>query len=198
MRIPIVVAVCAGVALLALPAGAAPPAQKEIARLKREVSALKAKVTQLKREKAELNEWSARSWRRELALRRYAAAEGTCAVTQPNGSQPPGGNIGGELVHGNGFVWVAMSPSNVVVEEPGLDGAITTKFPWWRGVTGTLRIEGRRLDGSAPPLTADVPDGYGDTGFQASGISFPTEGCWEVTGRAGPASLTFVTLVLRA
>jgi hypothetical protein len=65
-------------------------------------------------------------------------------------------------------------------------------------VTGKLRIEGRRLDGPAPPLTADVPDGYGDAGFQASGIDFPTEGCWEVTGRVGSASLTFVTLVVAA
>jgi hypothetical protein len=43
-----------------------------------------------------------------------------------------------------------------------------------------------------------VPDGYGATGFQASAVSYPTEGCWEVTGRVGDASLTFVTLVLKA
>lgn len=195
MRIPIAVAVFAGVALLALPAGAAPPVQQEIARLKREVTALKAKVAQLKRERAELNEWSARSWQRELALRRYAAATGTCPVTRPNGSRPPGSTFGGEF-HGNGALWVGVPPSNVVVLEPDTGGALSTKFGWWRAVTGTLTITGRRLDGTAPPLSASVPDGYGDTGFQSSGISFPAEGCWEVTGRAGGASLTFVTLVL--
>jgi hypothetical protein len=31
-----------------------------------------------------------------------------------------------------------------------------------------------------------------------SGLSFPTEGCWEVTGAVGDAELTFVTLVLKA
>jgi hypothetical protein len=45
---------------------------------------------------------------------------------------------------------------------------------------------------------ADVPDGYGTTGFQASGVTFPAEGCWEVTGRVGEAGLTFVTLVLKS
>jgi hypothetical protein len=54
------------------------------------------------------------------------------------------------------------------------------------------------LDGAAPPLSTSIPDGYGPTGFQASGVTFPTEGCWEVTGRVGNASLTFVTLVLKA
>jgi hypothetical protein len=34
--------------------------------------------------------------------------------------------------------------------------------------------------------------------FQASAVTFPTEGCWNVTGRAGEASLTFVTLVLKS
>jgi hypothetical protein len=70
------------------------------------------------------------------------------------------------------------------------------KFPWWREATGKLRIEGRRTDGSGPPLSARVPDGYGERGFQPARIHFPTQGCWEVTGRAGDASLTFVTLVL--
>ena len=139
------------------------------------------------------------AWRRELVLRRYTAAQSTCGVTQPNGSQPPDGNIGGALIHGNGSLWVAMPPSNVVVTEPSAGGTIQTKYPWWRAVTGTLRIEGRRLDGPAAGLTAtDVPDGYGVTGFQASAVTFPTEGCWEVTGRVGEASLTFVTLVLKA
>jgi hypothetical protein len=38
----------------------------------------------------------------------------------------------------------------------------------------------------------------GAAGFQATGISFPTAGCGEVTGRVGTASLTFVTLVVAA
>jgi hypothetical protein len=198
MRLPIVVAATVVVALLALPAGAAPPSQQQIAQLKRQVAALKTQVKQLRKQNADLVTDSKRSQRRELALRRYAVAESPCKVTRPNGSQPPDGNIGGQNVHGNGSLWVSISTENVVVGDPDASGAVTTKFPWWRGVTGLLRIEGRRLDGSAPPLSATIPDGYGTTDFEASGVSFPTEGCWEVTGRVGNSSLTFVTLVLKA
>jgi hypothetical protein len=199
MRIPLVLGACAAVALLALPAGAAPPPKQQIAQLKRQVAALKAQVKQLRKRRAELQSWSASSWRRELALRRYAATRGACDVTQPNGSQPPDGSIGGPNVHGNGSLWVAMPPSGVLVTEPGAGGSLQTKYPWWRAVSGTLRLEGHRLDGPALPLTAtDVPDGYGAIGFQASAVTFPAEGCWEVTGRVGDASLTFVTLVLKS
>ena len=45
------------------------------------------------------------------------------------------------------------------------DGALGIKVPWWRGVRGTLHIEGRRLDADAPPLRSEFVD-YGDTGFQ--------------------------------
>lgn len=198
MKTPVVAAACATVALLALPAGAAPP-QQQISQLKGQVEALKTQVKQLRRQKADLTKESARAWRRELALRRYAAAEGKCKVTRANGSQPPDGNIGGPGVHGNGSLWVSIGEyGSVVVNDAEPSGAVRTKFPWWRGVTGPLRIEGRRLDGGAPPLSAELPDGYGPTGFQASSVTFPTEGCWEVTGRAGGASLTFVTLVLKA
>jgi hypothetical protein len=38
----------------------------------------------------------------------------------------------------------------------------------------------------------------GEKGFQPSGIRFPTEGCWEVSGSVGNTKLTFVTLILRA
>jgi len=71
------------------------------------------------------------------------------------------------------------------------------KFPWWRAVGGELTIHGLRLDRPAPPLRSDISS-YGPTGFQASGVIFPTEGCWEVTGSAGPTSLTFVVIVVRA
>jgi hypothetical protein len=76
------------------------------------------------------------------------------------------------------------------------DGSVGTKLGWWRGVSGKLAIRGGRLDASAPPLRARVPDGYGLTGFQSSGLTFPTLGCWKVVGAvAGHARLTFVVKV---
>jgi hypothetical protein len=124
----------------------------------------------------------------------------TCPLTVPNGAAPRDDSDAG-MNHGNGRLWTALWPHNVVIATPayqGKDGAVGMKWPWWRGVRGTLTIEGRRLDGKAPSLRADIPDGYGDKGFQPSGIHFPTEGCWKVTGTVGNAKLTFVTLILRA
>lgn len=93
-----------------------------------------------------------------------------------------------------------MWPHNVLIASGDYidaDGSIVMKWPWWwRGVKGEIKITGHRLDSEAPPLTAYTQDGY--KRFQPSGITFPTQGCWEVTGAVGNAQLTFVTLVLKA
>jgi len=121
-----------------------------------------------------------------------------CPVTEANGATPPGEDYGASH-HGNGSIWTGLYPDGTVVFEPGgpgsveADGALSMKFFWWRGVDGALLISGHRLDGDAPPLRASIPDGYGNRGFQASALIFPTPGCWEVTARVGEASLTFVT-----
>ena len=77
------------------------------------------------------------------------------------------------------------------------DGSIHAKLGWWRGAPGRLRITGRRLDAAAPPLEAHVPAGYGQRGFQPTGLVFPTVGCWRVEGRVGDTRLTFVVKVTR-
>jgi hypothetical protein len=135
-----------------------------------------------------------------------------CAVTLPNGSEPPGvfthggpsDNRGDNSnLYGNGKLWTTLSPNGTVEFRPGgpgsvdPDGSLGMKFPWWRGVRGKLIIEGKRLDRASPPLRAHIPEGYGDTGFQSTALIFPTAGCWEVTGRVGDASLTFVTRVIQ-
>ncbi|HUB17647.1 MAG TPA: hypothetical protein VL990_03370 [Acidobacteriaceae bacterium] len=80
------------------------------------------------------------------------------------------------------------------------DGSLQMKYAWFRaaGLTGRLTITGRRLDAEAPPLKADIPNGYLATGFQASALIFPTEGCWEITGKVADTTLTFVNRVIRA
>jgi hypothetical protein len=69
------------------------------------------------------------------------------------------------------------------------------KFGWWRLRPGQLAILGQRLDGPAPAMRASIPNGYGDIGFQATALIFPTPGCWEVTARLGETNLNFVVLV---
>jgi hypothetical protein len=120
-------------------------------------------------------------------------------------SPPPGVSpddlFGSDSSYGNGRLWVGgLWPKGVIVATPNFidqDGSVGMKFGWWRQVSGYLRITGRRLDAPAPPLRADVSAGYGRTGFQASGVSFPTEGCWEVTGKVRQTTLTFVTFVIK-
>ena len=124
-----------------------------------------------------------------------------CPVTEPNGSLPPGETMAAPEYLGNAELWTVLWPDGRVVFEPGGpgkirdDGSLEMKFPFWRGegVRGELRIAGRRLDGAAGPLTAEIPEGYGETGFQATGLVFASEGCWEVTASAGDGTLTFVT-----
>ena len=123
-----------------------------------------------------------------------------CPTTEPNGRQPPGESVESPNFFGNGQLWTDLWPDGITRIDPDQvlpDGRLRMKFPWWRAISGKLTIEGRRLDGTASALEADIPDGYGDTGFQASGIIFPSEGCWQVTGMVGEASLTFVTQVVK-
>ncbi len=124
-----------------------------------------------------------------------------CPVTAPNNrgyaGEPRGGNHGNEALVTS--LWragrVDFRPGGPGCAEP--DGYLGMKWPWWRSVRGALTIEGRRLDGSAGPLRATIPRGYGDTGFQSTGLLFAGPGCWEVTGRVGDASLSFVVLVVK-
>lgn len=134
------------------------------------------------------------------------AAGEACPVTEPNGNNPPTGATvagRGDGGYGNDALWttvwmwgeegVVMPASDPHVRD---DGSIAElKWAWFRYIPGQLTIEGHRIDGPAASLTAWIPEGYGDSGFQVSGITFPTPGCWEVTGRVGSESLTFVVWV---
>jgi len=126
-----------------------------------------------------------------------------CPVTRPRSFSPPPGVSPGVLfgassAHGNAQLWVGgLGEDGIIAAGPEPDGSIGMKFGWYRITPGRLVITGRRLDGAAPPARASVPDGYGDSGFQSTGVTFPTPGCWEVTGTVGPtATLTFVTFVI--
>ena len=125
-----------------------------------------------------------------------------CPVAQPGQAPAEIGEqlFGSGRAWGNDELWVGgLGDGGVIdagLESVAEDGSIGWKLGWWRDVRGNLAISGRRLDAQAPPLGARVPEGYGSFGFQASGVSFPTEGCWEITGRVGEAQLTFVTYVI--
>ena len=102
--------------------------------------------------------------------RRHQAIPGT----HPNGAAPPGVGARGGVNHGNTKLWTAMWPGGVIKADPDYvdkDGSIHMEFGWWRGVSGRLSIQGRRLDASARCWGLKFSDGYGDRGFQASGAA---------------------------
>jgi hypothetical protein len=124
------------------------------------------------------------------------------AKTRPPASVPRGFN------YGNGTIAVGLNPPNGRIVAGRLpsggmratindDGSINAKVGWWRKGEGRPVITGRRLDQPAPALRASVPAGY-SAGFQATGLLFPTSGCWQVTGRYGGAHLTFTVLVTKS
>jgi hypothetical protein len=130
-----------------------------------------------------------------------------CPVTDVRGRRPPD-PAQPSFNYGNDTIRVALAPRNgrlVAGRLPGggeratinEDGSIDAKFGWWRAGSGKIRISGRRLDAAAAPLRAHVPGGYA-RGFQATGLTFPTTGCWRVTGRYAGASLTFTVLVTKS
>jgi hypothetical protein len=126
--------------------------------------------------------------------------DGHCPVTLPGHEFGEGFNYGTEeklavALWPNGVLPAGKLPDGGSYAEIRPDGSIRAKIGWWRGEAGKVRVEGERIDADAPPLRASVPDGYGATGFQPSGLTFPTTGCWHVTGSVGDARLEFVVSV---
>lgn len=121
-----------------------------------------------------------------------------CPVTQTTVTPPEIGErlFGSNNAYGNEDLWAGGLGKEgiytVGADYPDPDGSIGIKIGWWRNVSGSVVISGRRLDAHAPPLVGRGSDGYGRVGFQASGVTFPGEGCWEVTGAVGDSELTFV------
>jgi len=118
------------------------------------------------------------------------SSSASCSVTQPPDpplTPPQSITTKAQRWYGNDAVWIVL-PANGTMS--------SSKFGWWRIVPGQLTVEGRRLDAPAPPLESSVPSGYGDIGFQASGIIFPTTGCWEVIGKVADTELRFVVSVI--
>jgi hypothetical protein len=104
------------------------------------------------------------------------------------GYEGPITNVG--FWYGNDALWVELPPESEVVKAPGEE--LSEKFPWVRVIRGYLSIDGRRLDVPARPAEGQALRGYGSIGFQASGIAFPTAGCWEITGKIAGRELTFI------
>jgi hypothetical protein len=132
----------------------------------------------------------------------------TCPVTVVGAQTRPPSSVPRSFTYGNATIAVALSPRNGRLVAGRLpsggwyatvndDGSIDQKVGWWRAGEGRITITGRRVDATAPPLRSHVPAGYG-RGFQATGLTFPTTGCWRVTGSFKGAHLTYTVLVTKS
>jgi len=128
-----------------------------------------------------------------------------CPITQPNGQPPPVQGISSPNGHGNGDLWTSLSPDGRIVFQPGgpglvlEDGALKIQWGWWRrSFDGQLTIEGRRIDGVAPPLRYEQgAPAEGPVEFSSTYLIFPTPGCWLITGHIGNGSLRFIIRVVK-
>lgn len=97
---------------------------------------------------------------------------------------------------GNRALWVGLPRDSMLHSDTPHARHINVKFPWWRLKTGYVMVTARRLDGPSKGFSASVGNGaYGPTGFDPSELSFPSAGCWQITGTLPGGSLT---ITLRA
>lgn len=125
------------------------------------------------------------------------ASKDDCPVTEPVWVKPPeDGAILNPPEYGYYFVnedssimasawWAEPLEDYPLILEEGI------KVGWFRPEGAELIITGKRLDAESPPLESHVPCCY-PTRFQATGLYFPAEGCWEVNAKAADKELTFV------
>ena len=111
---------------------------------------------------------------------------------------------------GNEKLWIGVRKSGVWYWAPHPRGhenevqPLTEKTFWasvdfkyvkeWRP---KLKVTGRRLDGSAPPLlTLPTTNAFpGPAAAMLVGVYVPTPGCWEITGEYRREKLSFVVWV---
>lgn len=131
----------------------------------------------------------------------------SCPVTSPENSRPPQSidpfDKDASLHHQNGL-WVTipgdgiieLAPEDAITFGPLLDWRSDT-VTWLRegGVEGFVDVTGKRLDKESD-LTPQTPLSpqrqYVRIGPVTTGLAFPSEGCWEVTGSVGEHEISWV------
>jgi hypothetical protein len=128
------------------------------------------------------------------------AAAKDCPVTEPVWEKPP---ADAAIQDAPAYSYYFVNEDRSIWASAGWTGKVGDplqmreegfKVGWFRPAGATLEITGHRLDAKAPALEADLACCY-PTRFQASGIYFPTEGCWEVDAQAGDKELSFVVWI---
>ena len=123
-----------------------------------------------------------------------------CPITEPEWVKPPEDSaiqnppaFGYYFVNADKSIWASAGWTGMdeTYLRAGADGV---KVGWFRPAGAELIITGERLDGPAAAFEAHLPCCY-PTRFQASGLYFPTAGCWEVTAKSEDKELRFIVWV---
>ena len=147
-------------------------------------------------------DWSIRNLVRTSPGMGNGTTDFTCPVTRANGNLPPGTQTSenqGMMNFGNDKIWTILPPDgkiHMLPENQLPNGWLATSWPWWQetGTDSYLSIKGHRLDAEADAMIGDMSDRFNN--FLSPTLNFPTTGCWEITARAGEASLTIVVEVV--
>ena len=139
----------------------------------------------------------------------------TCPTTKPPARPfvppppyPPTADHG-QFWFGTEKLWTQLGADGIWKGLPHYtpdDPTFRQKLFWWRQGYDVqaepypkLKITGKRLDSSAPPvLLADhASNGWQqpEKPFMVVGINLPTLGCWEITGQYQDAQVTYVVWV---
>ena len=119
---------------------------------------------------------------------------GLCSVGRPVWAGPTDDPAEVALAGGwwymnsNRTIWAGSDAAGMTA------GPLGNKVAWLRPKGEQLVVSTRRLDADTAPGEADTPCCYGGR-FQASGMTFPSGGCWEISAHAGSEMLKFVTYV---
>jgi hypothetical protein len=92
--------------------------------------------------------------------------------------------------------WYRSTDKQIWASAPPRWYAGGDKVLWERPVGQRLKVTARRIDGEAPPFRASLPDGYQSFDYQASGLYFPSAGCWSVTAEIDQSRFRFTVEVL--
>ena len=104
--------------------------------------------------------------------------------------------------YGTSRLWVTVPTAGIlrVRRNQPDDGLFGTKIGWIpdRDRNLTLTVSGTRLDAPGRMRVLGVFWGHSSTGkgSWASAVAFPAAGCWRITGRAGPTTLSYVVRVV--
>ena len=130
-----------------------------------------------------------------------SAVTPVCPVTEPVWVKPPedaaipnNPEPGYYYVNEDNSIWASAWWAEVKNEKYLRAGEEGIKVGWFRPAGEMLEISGERVDDETVTLEAHIPCCY-PTRFQATGLKFPTGGCWEIRAKADESELSFLVKV---